>query len=243
MNSARQPHAPQDLQSRKKKGLKIERLLNLKDRKAPIRLLEIGTGSGGISNYFGTHPELECIVDSVDINDIRLVKDGYTFFLVESTTLPFNDQMYDVVISNHVIEHVGEDKAQLHHLQEIYRVLREDGIGYIALPNRWMLVEPHYQLAFLSWLPRRLRTPYLKFRNCGEFYDCEPLEMNQLETLLRKAELNGKNLCPDAIVETFLIEKPDSHTTTLLQKIPRHFLAIFNRAIPTLIYSFKREKK
>lgn len=138
---------------------------------------------------------------------------------------------------------IVEEKAQLHHLQEIHRVLKEDGIGYIALPNRWMLVEPHYQLAFLSWLPHRLRTPYLKFRNRGEFYDCEPLEMKQLETLLLKAGLNGKNLCPDAIVETFLIEKPHSRTTAILQKIPRSFLAMFNRAIPTLIYSFKRERK
>src|SRR3546814_9833619 len=72
-----------------------------------------------------------------------------------SDLLPFADDSFDVVLSNHVIEHVGEQPEQLAHLSELRRVLTPGGIGYLAVPNRWMLVEPHYRLAFLSWWPHR----------------------------------------------------------------------------------------
>jgi spermidine synthase len=55
--SQRQPHAVLDLPSRNCKGLKIE------------RLLEIGTGSGGIAHYFATHPTLHCEVTAVEVVD------------------------------------------------------------------------------------------------------------------------------------------------------------------------------
>jgi hypothetical protein len=54
---------------------------------------------------------------------------------------------------------VGDLVDQRHHLSEVRRVMNPTGIGYIAVPNRWMLVEPHYRLAFLSWLPLAWRTP------------------------------------------------------------------------------------
>src|SRR3546814_2152088 len=50
-------HAVLDLPSRRFKGLKIERLLDLASRPQPIRMLEIGTGSGGIAHYFGRSEE------------------------------------------------------------------------------------------------------------------------------------------------------------------------------------------
>lgn len=61
---ARQPHAVLDLDSRRLKAIKIERLLDVSSRMQPMRMLEIGTGSGGIANYFRTQPELNarCIV-------------------------------------------------------------------------------------------------------------------------------------------------------------------------------------
>ncbi|MGH8399236.1 MAG: class I SAM-dependent methyltransferase, partial [Gammaproteobacteria bacterium] len=149
---SRLPHAVLDLASRRLKGLKIERLLDLPSRPQPLRILEVGTGSGGIAHYFGTHPQLHCEVDAVDVHDNRLITEGYRYQQVTDTRLPFIDESFDVVLSNHVIEHVGGEQAQRAHLAELHRVLRPEGIGYLAVPNRWMLVEPHYKLAFLSWL-------------------------------------------------------------------------------------------
>jgi hypothetical protein len=101
----RQPHAVLDLASRNLKALKIERLLRLDERPGPLRLLEIGTGSGGIAHWFGTHPSGRYDVDAVDVVDNRLVHAGYRYQDVADTRLPFADGSFDVVLSNHVIEH------------------------------------------------------------------------------------------------------------------------------------------
>lgn len=232
----RRPHAVLDLQSRRNKALKIEMLLDLGGRSGRLRLLEVGTGSGGIAHYFGTHPSLRCEVDAVDVCDNRLLSDGYRFRLVEGTDLPFADGQFDVVLTNHVIEHVGDENAQRRHLAEVRRVMRAGAVGYLAVPNRWMLVEPHYRLAFLSWLPRTWRSPYLRAMRKGNFYDCEPLQMKQLERLLDDAGFVHANLCIEALRATLEIERPLSPATKLLRRIPDAAIAPFRRIIPTLIY-------
>src|SRR3546814_1377398 len=87
----RLPHAVQDLPSRRQKGLKIERLLDLSTRGGHIRMLEVGTGTGGVAHYFATHPELDCSVDAVDVVDGRRITEDYSFHLVHGTQLPFAD--------------------------------------------------------------------------------------------------------------------------------------------------------
>lgn len=237
---SRLPHAVTDLATRQPKALKIERLLGLLPKTRPLQLLEIGTGSGGIAHYFGTHPTLPCEVAAVDVHDNRQVHAGYNYFPVQGVILPFVDARFDVVISNHVIEHVGDGEAQLTHLREIQRVLRADGCAYLAVPNRWMLTEPHYRLKFLSWWPHSWRTPYLKLMRKGEFYDCEPLEMRQFERMLIAAGFAYQNLCIEALRETFEIERPHATTTRCLRKIPNALLKPLRPIIPTLIYRIAR---
>lgn len=238
--TARQPHAVLDLPSRRLKGLKIERLLDLASRPQPMRMLEVGTGSGGIAHYFGTHEHLRIEVDGVDVHDNRLITEGYRYHQVEDTALPFDDQSFDVVLSNHVIEHVGEERAQRAHLAELHRVLRPGGVGYLAVPNRWMLVEPHYRLAFLSWWPHAWRSPYLRVMHRGEVYDCEPLQMRQIERFLADAGFSYRNLCVDAMRLTFEIERPGSLGDRLLRRTPSRVLKPVLSIIPTLIYRFSR---
>ncbi|MDR1648103.1 MAG: class I SAM-dependent methyltransferase [Zoogloeaceae bacterium] len=164
---ARLGHVARDLSSRLKKSQKIEWIirpyLHEADHSRKIKLLDVGTGSGYIAHYFATHPTLRCETSAVDMTDSREIREGFSFQQVSDTTLPFPDETFDVVISNHVIEHVGTISEQAHHLSELSRVLRKNGVIYLAVPNRWMLVEPHYRIAFLSWLPSSWRTPYLRW--------------------------------------------------------------------------------
>lgn len=216
--------------------MKIERLLDLTSRPQPMRMLEIGTGSGGIAHYFASHPTLRCQVDAVDVRDNRLVADDYTYTEVHDIHLPFANASFDVVLTNHVIEHVGAAEAQHQHLLEIARVLKPDGIGYLAVPNRWMVVEPHYHLAFLSWLPHGWRTPYLRLFRKGNFYDVEPLQLDQLERMLTETGFNYRNLCLEAWRTTFEIERPNSLGRRVLDITPDSLLNPLKRIIPTLIY-------
>ncbi|MDR3416689.1 MAG: class I SAM-dependent methyltransferase [Nevskia sp.] len=232
----RKPHAVLDAPSRRLKALKIERLLELRPQSRPLRMLEVGCGIGGISHYFGTHPDLRCEVDAVDLHDLRQVTEGYRFTRVSDTRLPFAAGEFDVVISNHVIEHVGDRARQADHLAEVHRVMKPQGRGYLAVPNRWQLIEPHYQLAFLSWLPRPWRTPYLRRMRGAEFYDCEPLTAGELERLLRQAQFSFENVCARATRLTFAIERPGSAADALLEVVPESWLHALRRVIPTLIY-------
>lgn len=129
---------------------------------------------------------------------------------------------------------------QIEHLKEIHRVLKVEGKGYLAVPNRWMLIEPHYRLAFLSWLPRPLRTPYLRLLGKGQLYDCEPLQMPELEAMLKKTAFQYQNVSVKAWRETFDIERPEARATRWLRATPDAALYPLLRIIPTLIYRIER---
>lgn len=233
----RQGHASLYLQSRSAKARKIETLLELKATGRPLRLLEVGTGSGAIAHYFGTHPVLRCEVDAVDVTDSRQVHDGYRFTLVGVEQLPFPNAHFDVVISNHVIEHVGDCAAQRRHVAELRRVLRSDGVGYLAVPNRWQLVEPHYRLIFLSWLPQAWRSPYLRLRRRGSHYDCRPLSVSQVEALLRESGFSFAQQLGGAVRLSFELENPCALAyRAVFKRLPESLYVTLRRAFPTLIY-------
>lgn len=223
--------------------MKIERLLNLQQIKGAFKLLEIGTGSGGIAHYFATHKTLNCKVIATDVIDQRVIKEGYCFVETKDKTLPFTDEYFDVIISNHVIEHVGEESDQLHHLCEIYRLLKPNGKAYLAVPNRWMIIEPHYRLAILSWLPRRLRSSYLKLRGRGEFYDCEPLSLTELDALLARSGFIWKHVEVDAIRAIFEIEGKHGIVSKIVSKLPDTILNRLRPIIPTLICILEKKRK
>lgn len=238
----RKAHATLNILTRINKAQKIEILLNLKPTQKSLRILEVGCGSGGIAHYFATHKILECQVSAVDIYDNRVVSEHYDFKKVTGVKLPFDDNSFDIIITNHVIEHVGDNIQQLIHIQEIKRVLASNGQCYLAVPNRWMLTEPHYGLKFLSWLPKKFRTFYLKLWRKGNYYDCEPLSLPELETILLQANVNFQNISVEATKVTLMLEKPHSLLNYVIQKFPNSLLAIFKPIIPTLIYKFSTEK-
>lgn len=236
----RKPHAVLHIDSRLLKAKKIELLLDLDVGATELKLLEIGTGSGGIAHYFANISKLNVNVDAVDVVDNRLVHDGYNFQLVPGVKLPFADETFDVLITNHVIEHVGDYSAQCEHLKEIRRVLKKNAIGYLAVPNRWMLIEPHFKLIFLSWLPKRLRTPYLKLMKKGDFYDCEPLERYEIEKMFLSEGFLYENRCIEALKLTMQLEIHNSAVARLCEKLPDFLYRPFCGIIPTLIYTFKK---
>ncbi|MDF4023921.1 methyltransferase domain-containing protein [Luteibacter sp. PPL201] len=231
-NPRRQGHATLDLSSRAAKGLKIERLLEPSPPRGG-RLLEVGTGAGGIAHYFATRSSYAFEVDAVDVDDRRQVRDGYRFTPVHSTALPFDADTFDVVISNHVIEHVGLQDDQLHHLQEIRRVLKPGGIAYLAVPNRWMPVEPHFRVPLLSWWPRALRSPWLRLWRRGRVYDCEPLTLTALLDLIARANLHGDVASVKAFRAWVAIESPGGILIRALARLPDRWLEHLRALIPT----------
>lgn len=199
-------HESLDVRSREEKAEKIRAILGHERELPGASVLEIGVGSGVIAARFADFVGPTGEVWGVDIRDSRLATKGYEFVRAEGTSLPFTDGFFDVVITNHVIEHVGGRAEQLTHLREIARVLKDDGVGYLATPNRWTLVEPHFRLPLLSWLPAKARNSYVRLARRGERYDCDPLSRAELLELCGRAGLEAAERMLEAIRLTAQIE-------------------------------------
>ncbi len=182
-------------------------------------------------------------VTAADVEDNRIFTDGYDFHKLSGTELPFEDGKFDIVITNHVIEHVGEETEQINHLNEIKRILKSDGMVYLAVPNRWMLIEPHYKLAFLSWLPRRLRSHYLRWKRGIAFYDCEPLSLGNIQRLLDQTGFHYQNKTVTALLLTLQLEYPEkSFLRLFFSYLPTGILEFLKPVIPTLIFRLTKSK-
>ena len=182
-------HAVLDVASRRRRGTKIVRILTGKRDLAGARVLDIGTGSGTIASVLADQVGASGRVESVDVTDVRVQRDGYTFTRYDGVTLPFPDGAFDIVVSNHVIEHVGDRADQRRHMSEIARVLAPAGLVYVAVPHRFRLVENHHRLPFLGWLPRPVADRYMRAARRGARYDCRPLSRRALAALSTQAGL------------------------------------------------------
>lgn len=232
----RRPHAILSHASRLRKARKIELLLSAFSSLQGARILEVGTGSGYMAQYFSERVGPTGRVHACDVMDQRQVTEGYEFQQIQDTRLPYQDDTFDIVITNHVIEHVGEREAQIQHLQEIRRVLKPDGYVYLAVPNRWAFIEPHYKLLFLSWLPAPLSSIYLRLRGRGNFYDCRPLSHRSLTRLLHQTGFRFHQQTFAAISVMRDLEQPHlSKPRRLALSAPRFMLPAVYPVIPTLI--------
>ena len=231
----RQPHAILDSDSRRLKAQKIARLVESVRPLEGARLLDIGAGSGHIASNLAGFVGEEGEVWAVDVNDQRQTNQGYRFKPVTGTELPFEDEAFDVVLSNHVIEHVGDRAAQLHHLGEIRRVLAPGGVCYLAVPNRWGLVEPHFRLPFLSWIPSGLRDPYVRAARRGSRYDCNLPTRGQATRLFEQAGFDHEDATIAAMRVLRELETM-STATRLLCSAPLPVLRALQPANPTMIF-------
>ena len=231
-------HAILDSHSRALKAKKIELLVKKFAHLEFGEFLEVGCGSGYIAHYFsalgfgseGTH--------AVDVADERQVFEGFKFVKVSDTRLPYENNQFDLVVSNHVIEHVGKYDSQMKHLAEVYRILKPEGVLYFAVPNKWQLIEPHYKLPFLSWFKRSFASAYVRLLRKGKEYDCYPLSINSCKQLLSDNHFSSQNVTIEALSLYAQIE--GGWLVRLASKLPVKLIEVFKPIIPTLIFVCKK---
>lgn len=86
---------------------------------------------------------------------------------VDAENIPYQDQSFDLVIANHVLEHVGDDKRAL---SEIRRVLAPDGFA--------ILQTPYSSVARETWSDEGIKTPVARLYAFGQedhvrLYGCD----------------------------------------------------------------------
>lgn len=228
-------HAILDSKSRKRKAEKILALLDevIDLRKANI--LDIGCGSGQIAHEFSKR---SAAVSSVDIVDERKERKGYSFKLTKSELLPFDDSIFDVVVTNHVIEHTPDQKK---HISEVLRVLKPGGYVYLATPNKYWLTDPHYKLPFISWLPRFLSNRYLHLIHKKE-WDIYPLSAHAIKKRFKHARV--KNALP-LLLRGKAASKLDvwKYAQIISRYMPKMVLDLTQYFSPTLIFLIQKKEQ
>lgn len=170
-----------DIENRGRKAAKIRAVLAEEGvfENADIRILDIGCSYGHIlkqltpSTGFGVGIDMD--------KNIGAHADNVCFLRTDAENLPFHDASFDVIICNHVYEHT-DDASRL--LAEIHRMLSDSGVCYFAGPNKYELIEPHYRLPFLSWLPRKLADRYMQLTGKGDSYPEKPFSPPHIRRLL-----------------------------------------------------------
>jgi len=171
-----------------RKGRKIRRVLECELGPAPwpdVRGLDLGCGPGTITAYLakraGSFVGLDIDAEAVAAARRRFRYPNLEFIHHASAALPFEDGAFELVVVNHVYEHVREAAALF---AEVRRLLKPGGVAYLAAAGKYQLLEPHYRLPFLSWLPRRPADLYLKIAGRPEGYDVRLMSYRRLLKML-----------------------------------------------------------
>jgi SAM-dependent methyltransferase len=186
---------------RAQQALKVEHiLLDALGPREPAKLtcLDLGCGSGVIARQlgwrFGRVIGLEYNFDKVR-NAQQTGHDDTgrapAFLQGDGTRLPFSSESFDLVVCAQVYEHMA-DAARLP--AEVWRVLRPGGLCFFSGPNRFALIEDHYHLPFLSWLPAGAADTYMRLTGRGRRYDIAPLTYNQLRRMWARFEIRDYTL-------------------------------------------------
>ena len=154
-----------------------------------LSVLNVGGSAGIIDEYLSRY---FARVTGVDIDEKAIAyakdnfeKDNLKFDVGDAMNMVYESSSFDVVICSQVYEHV---KNPVTLFDEIFRVLKPGGVVYFSAGNRLMFNEPHYDLPFLSVVPRQLSHLYLKLTGKGSIYYEKFLSYWGLKKLVYKFE-------------------------------------------------------
>ena len=179
-------------ESRSRKARKILNVLSdfIERPLSELACLDIGCSGGHITNAIGarfrTTVGLDTDAQALAIARQSVPVPGVRFEQGSATQMPLADAAFDVVICNHVYEHINDQQGML---REIHRVLRPGGVCYLGAGNRFAPIEPHYGLPLLAWPPKPVSNAYLRLTGKKGVYGENHLSYWGLRRLVRGFEV------------------------------------------------------
>ncbi|MEM7541240.1 MAG: class I SAM-dependent methyltransferase [Pseudomonadota bacterium] len=181
-----------DLEGRRRKAKTVELVLRdaIGDELQDAALIDVGASTGAIVAMLSESVARAVGID-IDEHAIAFARKEFAetpciFRVGDAMNVDADDGEYDLVLCQHVYEHVPDVKQLM---TEISRVLKPGGWCYFSAGNRFAITEPHYQLPFLSWPPKPLANLYLRALKRGKFYYEEHLSWWGLKDLVKDFEV------------------------------------------------------
>lgn len=176
-----------DIDSRWRKAQKIITILrtSLGTSLDVASCLDVGCASGLITQALAPH--LGHII-GLEKDPDAVARIGHPspqnllFILGDAEYLPVKNASIDLVLCAQVYEHVADAQVLA---SEVFRVLKPGGACFFSGPNRLDIIERHYGLPFVSWLPLRIANTYIRVMGKGVNYSEHPRSYWALKRLWR----------------------------------------------------------
>lgn len=154
--------------------------------------LDIGCGPGGnlvglarrFGRSYGVDVNFKLLILAKRRLEQRGLADRTMVVAASGDALPFAKGTFDYITAMNVIEHVEDQRGML---EEIHRVLFEDGALFFDSPNRFTLLpEPHVKVWGVGFLPRAWADPYVRWRKGIGYEGKRLLSLLELRGMMRR---------------------------------------------------------
>jgi len=125
-------------------------MIQASPKNGPLRILDIGgTQQYWLNMGMVLTPQTEIVLLNLYINEVT--EPGFSSIVGDASNLSgINDQSFDIVFSNSVIEHLYTKAQQEKMAKEVARVGKS---YFIQTPNRYFPIEPHWLFPLFQFLP------------------------------------------------------------------------------------------
>lgn len=120
----------------------------IRDLPRPLSILDIG-GTIGFWEAMGFN-EKDVHITLLNLYSEPTGKPGFSSVSGDATKLGFQEQSFDIVFSNSVIEHLFDKNSQQKMAAEVARVGKR---YFVQTPNYWFPLEPHWMFPCFQYLP------------------------------------------------------------------------------------------
>lgn len=125
--------------------------------KKKVRIIDLG----GTRKYWNIFPNEFFKRYNLEITVVNSLQEkfsnGENFIFFEGDVCNLSsieNQSFDIVHSNSVLEHVGDFEKMKKFSEEVARLGK---IIYLQTPYFWFPIEPHFMMPFFHWLPESIR--------------------------------------------------------------------------------------
>src|SRR3989344_44205 len=202
----------------------------------PLKVLDYGCSNGVITNFMAKYVKniIGTDVDEIAIKQAlqKFRAKNLSFLLTKDEQLPFKNNSFDIVICNQVYSYLDNPKIMIN---EIYRVIKKDGICLFSGDNLFRPIEPLYNLPFIRLLPKKITESILKSLGYKNIY------LGQYKTYWELKKLFNKFVITDYTIK--ILKNPAGFKYKNLEKyskilsiIPNSILKIAEPFYPSFIF-------